>query len=116
MNDSATAGSVGTPALEMVENKAQSRFELWIDGDLIGILGYALDGDDCPPGGAGAGCVVGLMHTVVMEEFWHRGLAAALVGHALDTARERGWHIRPVCTYVQRFLTKNPEYAPLVVE
>lgn len=113
MNESAAAGGIGTPALDMVENISQSRFELWLDGDLVGIIGYAQEGD-CTPGKAGEGCVVSLMHTVVAEEYWHRGLAAMLVRHTLDAAREHGWKIRPVCTYVQGFLAKNPEYASLV--
>lgn len=113
VNESATTGGVGAPSLQIVENAAQDRFELWMDGELVGIIGYAIEGGDCMPGKAGAGCVVALMHTVVMEEYWHRGLAAMLVRHTLDTARERGWSVRPVCTYVQAFLTKHPEYAPL---
>lgn len=115
VNESATTGGIGTPSLQIVENTAQDRFELWLDGELTGILGYSFEGGDCRPGKAGSGCVVGLMHTVVMEDNWHRGLAAVLVRHTLDTARERGWRIRPVCTYVQGFLGKNPEYADLVV-
>lgn len=114
VNESATTGGVGTPSLQIVENAAQDRFELWLDGGLVGIIGYAVEGGDCRPGGDG--CVVALMHTVVMEENWHRGLAAVLVGHTLDTARGRGWRIRPVCTYVQGFVAKNPDYAPLMVD
>ena len=115
VNESAAMGGVGTPSLQIIENSAQDRFELWLDGDLVGIMGYAVEGGDCTPGRAGAGCVVALMHTVVMEDYWHRGLAAVLVSHTLDIARERGWHIRPVCTYVQGFVEKNPDYASLVV-
>ncbi|WP_024795828.1 GNAT family N-acetyltransferase [Tomitella biformata] len=116
VNKAATTGGVGTPSLQIIENTAQDRFELWVEGDLVGIIGYSVEGDDCTPGRAGAGCVVALMHTVVMEDYWHRGLAAVLVRHTLDTAVERGWRIQPVCTYVQAFVGKNPDYASLLVE
>ena len=114
LNKSATTGGIGTPALEMIENSSQDRFELRLDGELVGIIGYSVEGGDCSPGKAGEGCVIGLMHTVVAEDYWHRGLAGSLVRYALDTARERGWRVRPVCTYVQGFLAKNPDYADLL--
>lgn len=99
----------------IVENPSQERFELWLGEELVGILGYrdeAEVGDT--PGRPGA--VVGFMYTVVEEEHRGRGLAAELVRRGLDTARERGWTVRPVCTYVQRFLSLHGEYRDLVVD
>lgn len=104
----------GTPQPTMTDNAAQSRFELYVGGELIGILGYAVETADTPAPGAGAGTQVAFMHTVIMEEQWRRGLAAELVGYALSAARERGWRVRPVCTYVQRYLAKNHEYDGLL--
>jgi predicted GNAT family acetyltransferase len=37
-----------------------------------------------------------------------------LVRGALNTARDRGWRIVPICTYVRRYLARNPEYLDLV--
>jgi len=55
------------------------------------------------------------MHSVITEDFGHRGLAAVMVRGALDAARRYGWKVRPVCTYVQRFLAENPDYRDIAV-
>ncbi|MFC9834860.1 GNAT family N-acetyltransferase [Rhodococcus sp. NPDC127530] len=118
--------------VDVIDNADQNRFELRLSGDLVGILGY-FDLADTPPGaGAGVGVVaarppgpksrgrqapvVSFMHTVIVEDFGHRGLAALMVGRSLDLARGYGWKVRPVCTYVQRFLSAHPEYRDLVVQ
>lgn len=111
----ADAAEVAVPHLHTEDNAAQSRFELYAGGDLIGILGYAVETADTPAPEAGAGTQVAFMHTVIMEEQWRRGLAAELVDFAFARARERGWRVRPVCTYVQRFVSKHRGYEDLLV-
>ncbi len=114
-NDTVAGPGLGTPALDLVENTSQDRFELRVGDDLIGILGYSVETPGVTAANAGQGVQVAFMHTVIMEDHWNRGLAAELVEYALVTARERGWRVRPVCTYVQRFLTKNPDFAGITV-
>ena len=114
-NDTTIGSGRGTPALEIVDNAAQERFELHVANELIGILGYAMETPGATAAEAGAGTQVAFMHTVIMEDHWNRGLAAELVEYALVQARDRGWRVRPVCTYVQRFLSKNPDFASLTV-
>lgn len=103
---------------EVTNNAAQSRFELWLNGDLVGILGYY---DLDTPAGAIRSQrpkrepVVSFLHTVIVEDFGHRGLAAVMARHALDAARSYGWKVRPVCTYLQRFVAANPEYRDMLV-
>ena len=102
---------------EVTNNAAQNRFELWLNGDLVGILGYwdvASDGGRTPVRN-GAAPVVSFLHTVIVEDFGHRGLAAVMVRRALDSARDYGWRVRPVCTYLQQFVTENPEYRDILV-
>ena len=38
----------------------------------------------------------------------------ALTHHALETARARGWKVRPVCSYAVVYIERHPEYLPLV--
>lgn len=107
-----------TPTAEVTNNPAQSRFELWLNGDLVGILGYY--DIDANSGTAGARRrrgtpIVSFLHTVIVEDFGHRGLAAVMVRRALNSARGYGWQVRPVCTYVQRFVDANPEYGDMLV-
>ncbi|MGW0045203.1 GNAT family N-acetyltransferase [Rhodococcus sp. NPDC003348] len=107
-----------TPTAEVMNNAAQNRFELWLNGDLVGILGYydleSNGGAVSAKRRAGAP-VVSFLHTVIVEDFGHRGLAAVMVRRALDAARGYGWKIRPVCTYLQRFVVANPEYRDMLV-
>lgn len=91
-------------SVRIEDNAAYSRFDLFVGDDLIGILGYRDADDDS----------VAFMHTVVKEEFGDRGWAGVLVRGALNTARDRGWRIVPICTYVRRYLARNPEYLDLV--
>lgn len=106
------------PTAEVSNNAAQNRFELWLNGDLVGILGY-YDLDSrargVGRGGRGGPPVVSFMHTVIVEDFGHRGLAAVMVRKALDAARGYGWKVRPVCTYLQRFVVDNPQYRDMLV-
>ncbi|MFC9550583.1 GNAT family N-acetyltransferase [Rhodococcus sp. NPDC056960] len=113
--------------VDVIDNADQNRFELRLSGDLVGILGY-FDLAETPPGAGTPAArppgskakgrqapVVSFMHTVIVEDFGHRGLAALMVGRSLDLARGYGWKIRPVCTYVQRFVSAHPEYRDLIV-
>lgn len=105
---------INLSSVEVSDNADQNRFELRLNGDLVGILGYY---DTERPSGVPGGShpVVDFLHTVIVEDFGHRGLAGVLVGGALDEARLRGWRVRPVCTYVQRFLAAHPDYLDLTV-
>lgn len=101
-----------TPSADVSINTDQNRFELRLNGDLVGIVGfYEVEA----PAKRGRTHVVSFMHTVVTEDFGHQGLAAILVRRSLDSARSYGWKVKPVCTYVQRFVAANPDYADLVV-
>ncbi|ALC06534.1 hypothetical protein CDES_10795 [Corynebacterium deserti GIMN1.010] len=46
-------------------------------------------------------------HTVVGEEYGGRGLASILVKAALDTTKEAGLLIVPVCSFVKGYVEKN---------
>lgn len=101
-----------TPSADVSINTDQNRFELRLNGDLVGIVGY-FEVDTSAK--RNRTHVVSFMHTVVTEDFGHQGLAAILVRRSLDSARSYGWKVKPVCTYVQRFLSANPEYSDVVV-
>jgi predicted GNAT family acetyltransferase len=95
----------------VVDNPGESRFDLWVDDHLVGILAYRLDEtlqDEAPS--------MTLLHTVVKEDFGDHGWAAVLVRGALDGLRESGMTMTPVCTYVTRFLGQNTEYLDLIAD
>lgn len=108
-------GAVAWAHARVLDNPAHERFDLWIGAELIGVLGYR-DGGDIPGSTTDPGEVVAFMHTVVKEEWGGQGWAALLVRESLDAARARGWKVRPVCTYVQRYLGDHPERLDLLPE
>ena len=102
---------VERPVVRIEDDVDHSRFDLFVDDELVGILGYR-SGD----GSVGDGPVVALMHTVVKEEYGDRGWAGVLVRASLNTARDRRWRIVPICTFVRRYLAEHEEFLDLVAE
>ncbi|HLT99682.1 MAG TPA: GNAT family N-acetyltransferase [Burkholderiaceae bacterium] len=80
---------------EIQHNQAHSRFEWTEDGQLC-VLDYVLrDG------------VMAITHTGVPSSVGGRGIAADLARTALDTAREKGWKVRPLCSYVDAWMRRQ---------
>jgi predicted GNAT family acetyltransferase len=80
-----------------------SRYELELDGRIVGVADYRQEGD-----------VRSFTHTGVEPERRGQGLAAELIDHALREAQEEGLEVLPYCWYVRDHIAKHPEYADLV--
>jgi predicted GNAT family acetyltransferase len=93
-------------APEVRDNPERHRFELWAGDDLAGFLLYQ----------AGPHDILQLVHTEIHPRFEGRGMASTLIRTVLDTERERGQQILPVCPFVKAFLQKHPDYVDLVPE
>lgn len=52
-------------------------------------------------------------HTGVPPEYEGRGIAARLVNRAIADAREQGFKITPLCSYVVAQFRRHPEWADL---
>lgn len=52
-------------------------------------------------------------HTGVPPEYEGRGIAAKLVNKAIADAREEGFKITPLCSYVVAQFRRHPEWADL---
>ncbi|MCH1865644.1 N-acetyltransferase [Nocardioides sp. CFH 31398] len=81
----------------------RSRYVVLADGRQAGLLTY--DRGETQ---------IDLLHTEVDDAYAGRGLAKALVTHALDAARRDGLAVVPSCPYVAEFLRRDPSYADLV--
>jgi uncharacterized protein len=81
------------------DNRDELRYELLLDGDVVGEILYRLRPD-----------AVALVHTEVEPKFEGRGL-----GTELDDIRARGEHVIPICPFVRAYIRAHPEYAELVV-
>ena len=53
-------------------------------------------------------------HTGVPPEYEGRGIAARLVNRAIADAREQGFKITPVCSYVVLQFRRHPEWVDLL--
>jgi uncharacterized protein len=85
------------------DNSAAHRYELLLDGELVGDLLYRTRDD-----------VVTLIHTEVVPRLEGRGLGEQLVAGALADIHERGLQIVPLCPFVAAYIRHHREYDDLV--
>jgi len=81
----------------------RSRYELELDGEIVGVADYKQDGK-----------VRSFTHTGVEPAHRGQGLAAELIDFALREAREAGLEVLPYCWYVRDHIAAHPEYVELV--
>lgn len=91
-------------ALEIHHDEARRRFAADVDRGEAVVDYDLLDAD-----------TLDLRRTFVSEELRGEGLASQVVRYALDWARQHDKKIVATCSYVARFLERNPEYAALAV-
>ena len=84
-------------------NDEHSRYELIVDGKVVGLADYRVDGDR-----------VIFPHTEVDPMMRGHGLGAELVQAALEDVRSSGRSIVPACWYVAQFIDEHPEYQSLL--
>jgi uncharacterized protein len=96
---------IGSTEIVVQDNPDEQRYELLVDGSLLGSLQYR------PRPGA-----VALIHTEVSPSLEGRGLGARLVAGALDDIRARGLQVVPICPFVRAYIRRHPNDADLVVE
>lgn len=83
--------------LQVLHDRAASRFEARIDGHLC-VCQYRLYGR-----------VMMMTHTGVPRAIRGHGIAAELVRAALAFARDEGLKVRPDCSYVETYMRRHPE-------
>lgn len=87
--------------LEVIHNPAESRFEMWINGDLSK-LDYRENGN-----------TIVMMHVGVPLEYRSQGLAGKITQVGLEYAKEKKLRVIPMCSYVAAYIRRHPEYAEL---
>ena len=90
---------------EVHRNEGQSRYEIRLDGRLVGFADYRADGD-----------TIVFPHTEIEPSMRNEGLGAELVRGALDDVRARGGTVVAQCWYVAEFIDQHPRYADLLAE
>jgi uncharacterized protein len=88
-----------TETPDVIDNQAQSRFELRVDGQLAE-LDYRHHGRR-----------LALIHTEVPVELEGHGLAGSLVKAAIDRAAREGLTVVPLCPFAREWLERHPDIA-----
>jgi uncharacterized protein len=83
-------------------NEEESRFETVIDGRTAFVDYRRNEGE------------IVLTHTEVPSELSGRGLANEIARQALEHARENDLRVVPQCSFIRKYIERNPEYADLV--
>jgi predicted GNAT family acetyltransferase len=83
---------------ELVNNEAQSRYELHQDGELAAQAVYRLHGD-----------TVTFTHTEVSPQQEGQGLGSKLAGLALADVKQRGLKAVPQCSFIARYIEQHEE-------
>jgi uncharacterized protein len=92
-------------SVEVRDNRDQTRYEVWTDGQLAGFAQYRLHGGR-----------ITFTHTEIDPEHEGAGLGSQLVRAALEDVRGRGLAVLPVCRFVADYIRRHPEdYLDLVV-
>ncbi len=87
----------------VTDNPEAARFEVRLNGRLAGFAQYRLRGDR-----------VVFTHTEIRPEFEGKGLGSVLIRTALDSARDTGLTVVPLCPFVAGYIERHPEYADLL--
>ena len=87
----------------VVHNPEQTRFELIIDGERVGLVDYRP-----------AGPSVIVAHTEVDPGHEGEGLGALLVQASLEGIRDMGKTVIPTCPFTAAYIKRHPEWAEQV--
>lgn len=101
-----SAQSILQQIAQVVHNPARERFELWVAGDLVGVLGYSTDIVDGHK-------TITVLHTVLYDEYSGHGLGTRLTRTIIQYAREQNARLRPVCSFTRHYLDQHPGVVPL---
>lgn len=86
---------------EVQDNAAAQRFELAEQGH-VAHADYEIDGD-----------VVVFTHTIVPAALQGMGVGSRLIAGALAQVRASGRRVRPLCSFVARYMAQHPEWNDL---
>ena len=90
-------------ATEVRHNPDRSRYEIFVDGEFVGLVDCIVTGDRAL-----------FPHTEIAPRRRGQGLGEQLVRAALDDQRRAGRRVVPQCWFVAQFIDEHQEYADLV--
>jgi uncharacterized protein len=89
---------------DVVNNKAEHRYELVVEGHLAATYYTLADG------------VITFVHTEVPPELGGKGVGSRLVKGALDQVRADGLKVIAECPFVKGYIDKHSDYPDLLLK
>jgi predicted GNAT family acetyltransferase len=89
-------------SLEVVHNSAANRFEIQLE-DSIAYLDYQVRNDDMI-----------FLHTETPPQHEGKGIGSRLVRTGLEYAKNHFYRVIPLCSFTAAYISRHPEYQPLV--
>ncbi len=89
-------------ALKVIHNQDVARFEIEV-GEHLSVLDYRLNEK-----------TIVFTHTGVPPALEGNGIGSLIVRAGLDYAREQGYKVLPLCSFVDAYIRRHSEYAGLV--
>lgn len=89
--------------MNVIDNKEKSRFETKIDGH-DAFIEYSVQ-----PG------ILSLDHTEVDKALAGQGVASEMTEKVLMEIELRGLKVIPVCSYIEKYINKHPEWKSILV-
>ncbi len=90
-------------AIDVRNQPEQSRYAVFLDGELGGFATYQESGRE-----------ISLTHTEVDSRFEGKGLGSGLARGALDDVRKRDLRLLPHCSFISGYIKRHDEYLDLV--
>ena len=89
----------------VVNNPTESRFEAQVAGEVVGRVDYVTSAN-----------TIDLQHTVVEPGHQGEGIASTMVRQVLERLQtdKPTLKVIPTCPYIKGFISKNPEFEPLL--
>ncbi|HEY3725184.1 MAG TPA: GNAT family N-acetyltransferase [Acidimicrobiia bacterium] len=92
------------PVTGSMHHEPTSHRYVWLlDDEVVGVIDYREQADQ-----------IEMHHTYTTPAYRGRGIAAELVGAALDDVRARGLRVVPTCWYVAEHIDAHPEHQDLL--
>lgn len=91
-------------SLEVHHNAQVERFEIRLDEHLA-VLEYQLDGED-----------LYFTHTGVPPALEGQGVGSRLARAGLEYAKEKAYRVIPLCSFIDAYIRRHPEYQALLMK
>lgn len=95
--------TVNIETLKPVHLPESQRFEIDLGGG-VAEIDYRINGD-----------TIAMYHTGVPPAYQGQGIAAVITEYALDWAKENGYKVNPLCSYIRIYIQRHPQYQDNVV-